>query len=119
MARRKIEQWPNTYFGPNGAQMICNSESEVPKGWTDVQADAVAADKAGKKQSAGEPKPATATKPATAATAATAAKAAKDETAKTPLAEARAKYREKFGKNPSPRWDVDAINAKIAEPLDL
>lgn len=108
MARRKFDQWPNTYFGPNGAQKICHSEAEVPKGWTDVQADAVAADKAGKKQAApaqAAPKTPAATKP--------------EETAKTPLAEARAKYREKFGKNPSPRWDVDAINAKIAEPLDL
>lgn len=105
--------FPGWYFGPGGASKLCESEGEVPKGWTDNQAEALAADAKGSKaKSGGEEKPKTETaapaakKPATAPT---------DGAQPNPLAEARNAYKALTGKGVSPRWDVDTINGKIAE----
>jgi hypothetical protein len=119
MSKRKgYEAFPGWFFGPGGQQLLCNSEAEVPKGWTDNQAEAVAADEKGSKttKAPAEAKP----KPpadAAAAPAAETSAAAKPATAKQPnaLAIARANYKEVTGKGVSPKWDVDAINTKIAE----
>lgn len=115
MAKGKA-QFPGWYFGPGGASQLCENEGEVPKGWTDNQAEALAADaKGGKVAKPTEEKP----KPPAAGTAngvaATPAKAKPVEGSTNPLVAARAEYKKVFGKNPSPRWDAAAIAAKIAE----
>lgn len=105
MSRTKA-LFPGWFFGPGGAQKLCETEADVPKGWTDNQAEAIAADeKAGKREAAKQ-----VSKPA-------AAKPAKAPAAEKPASElgaARADYKAKFGKNPSPKWDVAAIREKLA-----
>lgn len=115
MTRRGVDLWPGWFYGPAGASKLCESEADVPKGWTDNQAEAIARDNStkGKKADDGA---GTAEKPKTDTAA---AEKPKDDAvpAKTanPLAIARANYKEVVGKGVSPKWDVDTINAKIAE----
>lgn len=113
MAKGKI-QFPGWFFGPGGKSQLCETEGEVPKGWTDNQAEALAADaKGGKAAKPAEEKPKT--EGTTNGAAATPAKAKPAEGSANPLVAARAEYKKVFGKNPSPRWNAEIITAKIAE----
>ncbi len=96
---KRTDLFPGWFFGPGGASRLCETEADVPKGWTDNQAEAFAADaKAGSKPATEKPKPVAAT-PASA----------------NPLGEARKAYKAVTGKGASPKWDAATINDKIAE----
>ncbi len=107
----KKDAFPGWFFGPGGAEKLCETEADVPKGWTDNQADALAADE----KSAKAPKPPTAEKPKTETAAPATKKPAEAAPAANALGEARKAYKAVTGKGASPKWDAATINDKIAE----
>lgn len=106
---KRTDLFPGWFFGPGGASRLCETEADVPKGWTENQAEALAADaKAGSKPATEKPKAEETAKPATKPAAAAPASA-------NPLGEARKAYKAVTGKGASPKWDAATINDKIAE----
>jgi hypothetical protein len=108
---KRTDLFPGWFFGPGGASQLCETEADVPKGWTDNQAEAAKLPDPKSKKAEGAADGATTApaKPPKAPTEGAAEKPANE------LGAARAEYRAKFGKGPSPRWDAETLRAKIAE----